>query len=153
MRRPGSNKVVETFAEACERDVLIRPARRKPATKILSIRLTEDEHAHLSREAGKVTLSHYARCKLFDGKDFAPEKRHRRPKKRVKAPGAEKALLGQILALLGGSDIASSLRELAKAARLGALPESPETIAAINKACSTVDGIHAALIRALGLRS
>lgn len=153
MRRPGSHKVIETFTEACERDVLVRPARRQPAAKILSIRLTEAEHAHLSREAGKTTLSHYARCKLFDGKDLAPEKQHRRPKKRIRAPGADKALLGQILGLLGASDIASSLRELAKAARLGALPESPETIAAINKACSTIDGIHAALIKALGLRS
>lgn len=153
MRRPGSQKVVETFADACESGVLIRPARRRPSTKVLSIRVSHDEHAHLLRKAGDITLSHYARRKLFEGDELALETRRNSPRKRVKAPRADKTLLAQILAILGTSEIAASLRELAQAARLGALPESPETIAAINKACSTVDGIHAALIRALGLHS
>lgn len=134
MRRPGSKKVIETFTDACESGVLIRPALRRASTKVLSIRLTDDEQAHLLHKAGDITLSHYARRKLFEGEELALETRRKCPRKRVKAPGADKILIAQILAMLGTSDIASSLRELSKAARLGALPESPETITAIHKA-------------------
>lgn len=153
MKQSSPKKVGETFAAACEIGIAVQPVRQKVATKVLSIRLTEDEYAHLSREAGKQTISRYARYKLFDGKDLAPEKRRKRDKMRIKAPDANKTLLGQVLGLLGSSDIAPNLREIGKAARLGALSESPETIAVINRACSNIDAIHRALIRAMGVRS
>ncbi|WP_438729261.1 hypothetical protein ACR9YC_02175 [Parasphingorhabdus sp. DH2-15] len=144
MRRPGSQKVVETFADACGSGVLIRPARHRGKGKPFSIRLSDEDRAQLEREAGPLSLGPYIRFKLLGTKPVG---------KKLCRPKANQKELAQILAWLGQSDIAPSLRELSKAARLGALPESPEAIAAINNACSTIDGIHAALIRALGLRS
>ena len=149
MRPASSQKASEVFADASAPD----PSNRSKSGKMLSIRLSDEEFAHLSQSAGKRSLSHYARLKLFNGKDLAPQKRRKRSIMRAKTPSETKALLGQILAVLGASEIAASLRELAKAARLGALPENPETVSAINKACLTLESIHDSLIRALGLRS
>lgn len=152
MRRPGSKKTTCLKDTDTETVVLIRPPRRK-AVKILTVRLTDDEHARLLREAGNRTLSTFARSKLFDGEDEKPSRQNRRPKTRTRQPKQNDAQLARLLAWLGKSEIASSLRELAKAARLGALPNDPETVSAIYNACATVERIRADQMRALGLRS
>jgi len=132
MRRPGSNKVVETFSEASAPPTgsLVRPARRKAKTRPFSIRLSDEERAQLEREADSLSLGPYIRFKLLGTEPAL--KKARRPK-------ASQRELAKILAWLGQSEIGPSLRELGKAARLGALPDSPETTASINKACSTVE--------------
>jgi hypothetical protein len=56
------------------------------------------------------------------------------------------------LAVLGASEIANSLRELARASRAGALPVLPETEGAIADACRAVVEMRDVLIAALGLK-
>ncbi|MEO1046372.1 MAG: hypothetical protein AAFX04_13095 [Pseudomonadota bacterium] len=114
-------------------------------TKPFSIRLSFEERAQLERAAGSRPLGEYVRLKLF-GADGARSSRSYRPK-------ASQKELAQILARLGLSELGPSLRELASAARLGALPESPETVEAIERACGSVEALRADLVRALGLRS
>lgn len=114
------------------------------STKPFSIRLTFEERARLERAAGNKPLGEYIRLKLL-GDDSKPRKTPRRPKN-------DQRLLAQILAALGSSGLGPNLKELAHAAKLGALPESPETVSDINAACADVSAIRMQLISALGLK-
>ncbi|MEL6708616.1 MAG: hypothetical protein AAFP79_10055 [Pseudomonadota bacterium] len=114
------------------------------STKPFSIRLTFEERARLERAAGNKPLGEYIRLKLL-GEDAKARKAVRRPKNDQKT-------LAQILAALGSSSLGPSLRELAHAAKLGALAESPETVSEINAACADISAIRSQLISALGLK-
>lgn len=89
-------------------------------------------------------MSAYIRKELFGG---APRRSTPR------APAVQTRDIAQLLALLGSAELADSLRELSHAAKIGALPVLPETEAAINQACASVDEMRSALVAALGLRS
>jgi len=132
MRRPGSNKVVETFAEASAPEIRVRPATRKSGTKPFSIRLTDAERARLEREAGSRPLGAYMRSKLL-----APDKRS----------------IAQVLAALGSSELATSMRDIAAAARNGALEETPDILLTLQAACLSIETMRSNLMRALGLRA
>jgi len=134
MRRPGSNKVIESFAEASAAPYggLVRPARSKAKSKPFSIRLTDAERKQLERESGSQPLAVYMRSKLLS---------------------KDKRSLAQLLAALGSSDLARSMRDLASAARNGALEETPQTKLSLEAACLAIEEMRANLIRALGLRS
>ena len=117
----------------------------KPASKSLSVRLTPEERLRLEDEAGSQPLSWYVRTKLLGEKTV---KRKIRGGHVVKDHEA----LGHVLGLLGTSEIAASLATLAKAAKSGSLPVTPETEKALLAACSYIQAMHKALMRALGFR-
>jgi len=112
--------------------------------KRLTINMTDDQHAQLVVDAGNRTLSDYGREKLF-GKEG-------RAKKRIRKPKTEDVMLARILMALGSSDIAASMRDIAAAARNGALPESPDVVLQIQAACLTIEKIRTDLIRGLGIK-
>lgn len=113
--------------------------------KRLTINLSEEQHARLLAEAGNRTLSDFSREKIF-GKDGVAKKRIRKPKN-------DDVLLARILAAFGSSDMASSMRDIANAARNGALPESPDMLLSLQAACLTIQKIRVDLIRALGIKA
>lgn len=117
-----------------------RPERE--TTRPFAIRLTEEERGRLVAEAGKRTLGEYVRIRLFNG-DSRP--------RRVQMPTTNARELAHVLAALGQSDLAPLLREMLKAARVGALPVTQETEAAIRTACAAVLEIRQRLMVALGL--
>ncbi len=84
----------------------------KKKTKPFSLRLSLQERKHLENLAGKVSLSPYIRSRLFFHTDSITKD--------------NKNQLAQILGLLGQSNIAANLRELASLARSGSLPLTPE---------------------------
>lgn len=118
------------------------PVSRRVPTRPVAIRLTEEERSRLVAEAGKRTLGEYIRTRLFNGES--------RPR-RVQMPTTNARDLGHVLAALGRSDLAPMLREMLKAARLGALPVTQETEAAIQSACTATLEIRQRLMIALGL--
>lgn len=127
-----------------------RPQHRKTAaSRPFSLRLSEGERERLALRAGRVPLGAYVRGVLFPANDNGALQ-HRQA--RGVAPVRDHAALAQVLAKLGASDTASSLRTIARAAELGALPMTPETEEAIRQACRDVAEIKALLMTALGTR-
>ncbi|MEM1195661.1 MAG: hypothetical protein AAGH57_06120 [Pseudomonadota bacterium] len=106
---------------------MTRQAQAKP----FSIRLTDKERAKLQREAGSQALGAYMRAKLL---------------------GDDKRALAQILAALGSSDLAGSMRLIAEAAQAGALEDSDDLHLSLRAACLTIEKMRADLIRSLGLK-
>lgn len=112
-----------------------------------SIRFSWDERDRLERESGKLSLAAHIRRKLF-GDYVVPRKLTRkRPQ-----PEVDYVMLGQILGLLGKSELASSLCLLATAARSGSLPVTEEVEDEIKTACGHVDEMRVLLIQALGIK-
>lgn len=114
---------------------------------ILSIPLTPDLKTQLERRAGRRPVSAYAREVLFPANDNAPcnlrTPRHSRK---------DRQALAAILARLGVMEVSGSLHELARLARLGALPITPEVEAALLEARADMAAIKTLLMKALGLR-
>lgn len=111
----------------------------------LVVRLTADERAELERKAGSLTLSAYVRQCVFNTHTGAPRSTARRAT-------PDKTALAQILAKVGHGNLAASLGDLAEAARIGALPVTPETESAIARACADIAGIKSLLMKALGIQ-
>jgi len=132
MKRPGTKIAVEAFSDACEPEIRIRPARRRTATKPFSIRLTDVERTRLEREAGDRPLGSYIRSKLIK---------------------TDKRSLAQVLAALGSSDLAASMRDIAIAARNGALEDSDDLRLSLQAACLAIEKMRSDLVRALGLKA
>ena len=118
---------------------------KKPPPPVLSLRLSQEERLRLEQEAGRMSLSAYARSRLFEGESTASSKSPRRVL-------ADEKLLAQNLGRLGQSGIAASLEVLADAARLGALPVTPETESALHTACADIAAMKAMLMRALRIQ-
>lgn len=113
--------------------------RRAP----FSLRLTEDERAALVARAEGLPLGFYVKQILFA--DAA------QPARKPKTVLADHALLGRVLAGLGGSRLASNLNQLAKAVHQGVLPVSEETEADLRRACAEISDMRALLLAALGI--
>lgn len=150
MRRPGSNKVCESFSDASAPDVRIRPARRRerkhPAP--FSIRFSDEERAILKREASGLSWSAYIRSKLFaDNPTFAQRLTRKR-----RTPDVDHAMIAQILGELGKSRLSSNLNQIAKAANIGALPVTPELESEIEDACAAIKDMRHILVKALGVK-
>lgn len=127
--------------------------RPKPANaktrRILSVPLSPEQMADLARRAGRAPLSAFARAQLFPANDNSPISSNRI---RGAAPVRDDAALATILAMLGKADLGSSLREIARLARLGALPITPEVETDIQIACRDIADIKTLLMKALGIR-
>lgn len=111
---------------------------KKTPTTPISIRLTPQERAKLVRRAGSRSVSAYVRELVFATGSGAQKPR--------------KSDLAQVLGLLGASGLSSTVGELTRLAKLGALPVSEETEATLRAACSDIAAMKAALMRALGIK-
>jgi hypothetical protein len=131
------------FSEATKPAQKSQRHRTKPPRPI-SIRVTAEERARLEREAGNLTLSAYARSRLFDGP--APRRQHR------KQPSVDRVALARILALLGHLGIAPNLKTIAESARTGTLECGPELLAQLEQASRDIMLMRSDLIRALGVK-
>jgi hypothetical protein len=110
-----------------------------------SIRLTAEERARLVAEAKGAPLGTYIKAKALGAPIPA----------RVRRSGIaveDRQALAKVLALLGGSRLASNLNQLAKLANTGALPVDPETEAELADAASIVREIRLLLLIALGMK-
>lgn len=106
-------------------------------TKPISIRLTPSERAELVRRAGGRSLSSYVRECLFG----------------AEAGGKPRASdVAHVLGKLGASGLASSVGELARLAKLGALAVDDETEGQLRVACADIAAMKSALMRALGIK-
>ncbi|BDG72536.1 hypothetical protein [Roseomonas fluvialis] len=110
-----------------------------------SLRLSEDERARLTVEAGGAPLGAYMKAKLLG--ETIPV-RMRRSGLAVE----DRQALGKALALLGQSRLASNLNQLAHLAHIGALPVSPEIESELKNAVSEVRAMRCLLVTALGLK-
>ncbi len=114
------------------------------SAKPFSIRLTEEEKRLLLNRAGRLPLGTYLRELALGNAPGAS-------RRRVENPVKDHEALARVLAALGQSLIASSLKQLANAAHIGALPVTPETEQEISNACAAVLAMRTDLMRALGL--
>ncbi|MBP5858830.1 hypothetical protein KAJ83_17560 [Marivibrio halodurans] len=118
-----------------------RPGRPAP----FSIRLSADERAYLERKAGNRLLGRYIRAKLLGDAETR--------RKAARVPAIDYAMLGQVLAALGKSELATHLCLLAAAAEAGRLELAEQDRAALKDACEDVREVRALLVSALGLKS
>jgi hypothetical protein len=121
------------------------PARKETPPRPISVRVTHEERAALEKEAGAQTLSAYIRSVLFD----SPGTR----RKSVKRPDLDRVALARILALLGQSELAASLKMIAGAARTGTLECGPDLLTALREASVDIAFMRADLIRAIGIKA
>ena len=112
----------------------------------ITLRLTDEEYARLTKAAEGVSLSAYIRKKLF-GKDVSLRKT------RSRVPVRDQKALAQVLGKLGQSRIANNLNQIANEANCGSLLMDEETEQEIKLACAHIAWIRVKLIEALGLRA
>jgi hypothetical protein len=113
---------------------------------LLSVPLTPEQKMDLLRRAGTKPVSCYARDLLFAAND------NPRPA-RIRSRKSREAMAATILAQLGKSDVASSLREIARGVQLGIIVVTPETDAALREAAANVNAAATAALRALGINT
>jgi len=114
------------------------PKPKRPAP--FCIRLSEGERARLVGDAGGLPLGAYIKSRIFGSTDSG---RGEKP---------DRQLLARLLAVFGQSDIASNIEELAKAARSGSLPLTPEVDSALRRAAADIAEMRRMLMAALGMR-
>lgn len=124
--------------------------KRSSKTRPFSLRFTDEERAYLNKRAGALSLAAYIRLKLFSECETPPTRR--KPSRKRYSPSAELAVLGHMLGGLGRSELASSLSGIAEAARIGALPVTPELEQELHEACLAVQDMRRELISALGVK-
>jgi uncharacterized protein (DUF1778 family) len=116
--------------------------RKQDKTAPISVRVTAEEKLRLQRAAGRSSLSDYIGARVL----VAEARLRASP-----APNTNERQLAHVLAALGHSELAPTLRELLKAARIGALPATPETEETIRSACDATLEMRSALMNARGL--
>lgn len=120
------------------------PAKASERSAPLSVRFTDAEKARLRDLAGSKTIGQYIRDQALQGESL--------PRAARRSPLKDAEPLGQLLALLGQSRLASNLNQLAKAAHQGSLPVTQEVEEDLRRACSEVFEMRVLLLRALGLQ-
>lgn len=147
MRRPGDNHTTEVFSEAAGHgDIAIRPPLRSKAKRPspFSIRFTEAEREQLEMAAGNLPLGVYIKLRLFD--DLPPVPRQNSLSK------VDKQALGEVLAALGQSRLASNMNQIAHAANIGALPVTEDLMDELHAACGEIKELRAAILGSIGVR-
>lgn len=139
----GSSNIV-AFRTAAQ------PPRKRKGPPPVSVRLSQEEYDRLKHDAGVLTMAAHIRLTLFGEGEIAP---HRKSyTRKATSPSAELTMIGHMLGGLGQSEIAANLADMAKAAKIGALPVSPEVEADIAGACQAVQDMRDRLITALGVK-
>lgn len=138
--------ITQAFKEA------VQPAqKRRKAPPPVSVRLSWEEYDRLRHDAGAMSMAAYIRLSLFGEGEIPP---HRKPYTGKKtSPSSELTMIGKMLGGLGQSEIASNLADIASAARIGALPVSPDVEDEIRLACTTLQDMRVRLIAALGVKA
>lgn len=111
----------------------------------ITLRLTEEENAHLRQLSAGTSISSYVRKCIF-GQDVAPRK------VRERVPVKEEQALAKILGSLGESRIANNLNQITYQANCGLLQMDEATEEEIKMACARIAWIRVKLIEALGLK-
>ncbi len=111
----------------------------KPAP--FSLRLTEAERRTLIKRAGDQPLGTYIRNRILQSDSIG----------NIDAM-IDKLTLAQILALLGQSQIARHLEDLARAVRRGAVIVTPETESKLTEALLDIRRIKTVLMNALNIK-
>lgn len=119
--------------------------QNEPRTLPLSIRLTREERASLTAQAGDLSLGAFIRATLLgEQAGVRMDKTH--------LPERPDALLARILSLLGQSGIAANLNTLARHADAGSLLFDPETEKRVRQACEAMLAMRLLLLHALGVK-
>lgn len=124
---------------------------QKKSTKpraLLTVPLSPEQKSALARRAGARPISAYARDVLFPANDNAPP-----VPRRIRRDKGREALAASVLAQLGKSEVANSLREIARGVQLGIIVLTPETDAAVREAAASVNSAAQAALRIMGVRS
>lgn len=123
-----------------------RPQKTSAKPRVLlSVPLTPEQKMDLVRRAGTKPISTYARSLLFAAND--------NPKpSRIRSRKSREQIAATTLAQLGKSDVAASLREIARGVQLGIIVVTPETDAALRSAAANVNAAAQAALRALGVK-
>lgn len=114
----------------------------KEPTKPFCVRLTDKERQELVHRAGRRARGTYIKAYLFN---------KNAPSCSQSSKTDNKALAG-LLAWLGQSNMATHLRDLAKASRNGSLPLTPETTSKLEQACKDIAAIKSTLMKSLGIK-
>lgn len=112
-------------------------------SKVLSVRLPPSEMERLRLAAGGRSISGYVRARLFDGCAL--------PVPRARHPVQDQKALGQVLAMLGHSNLGESLSSLARDANDGSLLLDDVTLRQIEQAHASVCFMRDRLVEAMGL--
>jgi hypothetical protein len=120
-------------------------AERKRKDPPFSLRLSLEERTRLESDAAGAPLGAYIKGKLF-GDALSIRVR------RSGLPVEDRKALAQALALLGRSNVANNLNQLAKLAHIGALPLTRETEAELTAALADIRYVRRLLLEALGLK-
>lgn len=118
-----------------------RPRAMKPRPAPLSIRLSDDEREALEALAAGRPVSSYVKSVLFG---MAPSPR------RAFRQAADPKSLAAVLARLGRSGLAESLKVLAAQAEAGTLYADAGLRARLREACEDVRAMRALLMQGLG---
>lgn len=118
------------------------------ASASVTLRLSVEERQELKQTANSrsQTLSAYIRTRLFGNSECDNGNPRLSPLERQK-------LLAQILSELAKSDLRASLKDMAQAAKIGALPLSQDVLADIDATIRHIKTIRKSLLIALGLNS
>lgn len=111
----------------------------------LSLRLTLEERAQLERDAAGHSLGSYIKARLFADESASADRRQ--------LPVRDQRTIAQMLAQLGRSELAVSLRDLADAARSGSLECDPDVRSLLLASCADIQFIRSVLVAALGLKA
>jgi hypothetical protein len=114
---------------------------KRPAP--FSLRLSAEERARLVAEGNGAPLGAYIKAKVLSGTTKPVRTR------RTGLPIYDRKVLAKALALLGNSRIASNIKQLARAANIGALPVTRETEAELVWAAQQIRELRALLIVAM----
>ena len=136
--------IVDRFNQSSENNTRQNGSRKKRQSPFC-IRLSADQRARLTAEAGGAPLGAYIKAKALGERPL----RMRRTGVSIKDHEA----LAKTLALLGKSRLSNNLNQLAHAANIGALPMTPETEEFLRDALRDVREVRILLLQALGMKA
>jgi hypothetical protein len=131
-----------------------RTSKGRRESSPLCLRVTAEERRFLvdrAREGQHGSVSGFVRAQLFGMIRSGGGDANANALGRSSAMERLK-MLAQVLGTLGSSKALLHLTELAEAARIGALPLTPDVVRDIRGACDAVIDIRNLLLRALGVR-
>lgn len=118
-----------------------KPKRPSP----ISLRLTEEEKEELNKLASGMPINAYIKSCLFRSSAC-------KPKINGSTLVKDRKALAQAIGLLGQSELARNLSQIAYEAKSGSLLLDEQTMKDINLACEQITTIRLSLITALGLK-
>ena len=122
------------------------PDGKRDRPVYVSLRVTPEEKARLTRDAAGMSISAYVRERLL-GEAACPRKT------RGKFPVKDHEALAKVLRALGRSNLAQEFDALSRGVRDGSVHLDPESARALREACAAISAMHRDLITALGLKA